>query len=200
MSEGHDPTALKPLDRLLQRWRIAKALPWVRDGDRLLDVGCFDPALLRRVRGRVARAVGIDPLAKPARSGTVEVLCGQLPGDSPFDDGSFDCITMLAVLEHIPQREALARECFRLLAAGGRVVITVPRPSVDRVLAVLLTLRLIKGMSLEQHEGYDVECTVPIFEAAGFRLVKRSAFQLGLNMLFVFEKPRRQAAQPALVA
>lgn len=97
---------------------------------------------------------------------------------------------MLAVLEHIPAREALARECARVLRPGGRVVITVPKPAVDRILAVLLSLRLIHGMSLEQHEGYDVRRTSPIFEAAGLRLLRRRTFQLGLNCLFVFEKPR----------
>lgn len=183
------PHAMKPMDRFLQRWRIAKALPWIRDGDRLLDLGCFDPALLKRVEPRISRGVGIDPLATQSRSGKLEIVRGQCPGQPRFDDASFDCITMLAVLEHIHEREALARECARLLAPAGRVVITVPRPAVDKILGVLLALRLIKGMSLEQHEGYDVNQTPTIFQAAGLRLIKRRSFQLGLNCLFVFEKP-----------
>jgi SAM-dependent methyltransferase len=185
---------MKPLDRLLQRWRIAKAVPWVRRGDRVLDIGCFDPALLRRLEPRIERGVGIDPLASPWRAGRLEVLRGTCPGEPRLDDGTFDCITMLAVLEHIPDREALARECARLLAPGGRVVITVPRPAVDKVLAALLAVRLIKGMSLEQHDGYDVRRTVPLFESAGLRLLKRRSFQLGLNCLFVFERPREARA------
>ena len=196
---ANPPHAMKPMDRLLQRWRIAKALPWIRDGDRLLDLGCFDPALLHRVEPRIARGVGIDPLATPSggRAGKLEIVRGHCPpaaGEPRFEDGSFDCITMLAVLEHIPQREVLARECARILAPGGRVIITVPRPAVDKVLSVLLALRLIKGMSLEQHEGYDVNRTPEIFEAAGLRLIKRRSFQLGLNCLFVFEKPRASGA------
>lgn len=187
---------MKPLDRVLQRWRIGKALPYIRQGDRLLDIGCFDLSLLGRVEGRVSRGVGIDPLATPMRNGKLEVVRGAVPGVR-FEDGAFDCITMLAVLEHIPGRAALARECARLLAPGGRVVITVPRPAVDKILAMLLALRLVKGMSLEQHEGYDVGRTGPIFEGAGLRLVRRSSFQLGLNCLFVFEKPAAQSAAAA---
>jgi SAM-dependent methyltransferase len=187
---------MKPLDRLLQRWRISKAIPWINQGDRVLDVGCFDPALLKRVEPRIDRGVGIDPLATPWRAGKLEVYTGACPGEPRFDDASFDCITMLAVLEHIPDREALARECARLLAPGGRVVITVPRPAVDKVLAVLLALRLVKGMSLEQHDGYDVERTIPIFTDAGLRLLDRRAFQFGLNCLFVFERPPTGVSAP----
>ncbi|MFN0131594.1 MAG: class I SAM-dependent methyltransferase [Phycisphaerales bacterium] len=180
---------MRTLDRILQRWRIGKAWPFIPPGGALLDIGCFDDSLLRRAAPRVARAVGVDPLAEPRRDGNIEILRGGVPGVE-LAAGTFDCITMLAVLEHIPDRESLARECARLLKPGGRIVITVPKPAVDRILAVLLKLRLIHGMSLEQHDGYDVRRTGPIFESAGLRLVRRRTFQLGLNCLFVFEKPR----------
>src|SRR5438876_10817844 len=123
---------MRTLDRILQRWRIARAIPYVRPGDRLLDIGCFDTSLIDRVNGRIRSAVGIDPLAEPHRSadGRVEFMRGTTPGDVTFPADSFDCITMLAVFEHVPQREALAAECFRLLSPGGRVVLTVPHKNV----------------------------------------------------------------------
>jgi SAM-dependent methyltransferase len=181
---------MRTLDRVLQKWRIRKATPLIRDGDRLLDIGCFDGVLLRAVKARIARGVGMDPLAQEWKDGNIEAVRGCCPGEPRLADGSFDAITMLAVLEHIPDREGLAAECARVLAPGGRVIITVPRPAVDKVLAVLHALRLIDGMSLEEHSGYDVEQTPRIFESAGLKLAKRASFQLGLNCLFVFEKPR----------
>lgn len=181
---------MKALDRFLQNWRIRKAHAWVRDGDRLLDLGCFDRTLLERVGGRVTRAVGIDPLATPYSNGKVEIVKGMIPGSHPFAAGEFDSITMLAVLEHIQEKDALAGECARLLSEKGRVIITVPRPAVDKILAVLSALRLIDGMSLEEHHGFDIEETPAIFRRSGFTLLKRAGFQLGLNQLFVFEKNR----------
>jgi hypothetical protein len=50
-------------------------------------------------------------------------------------------------------------------------------------------VRLIDGMSLEQHYGYDITQTPALFCSAGFTLLNAKKFQFGLNNLFVFEKP-----------
>jgi 2-polyprenyl-3-methyl-5-hydroxy-6-metoxy-1,4-benzoquinol methylase len=176
------------LDRWLQRWRIAKAVPWVREGDRLLDVGCFDRSLLDRVAGRIASGVGIDPLAEPFEGERLRMLKGHFPEDVGLPDGSFDCITMLAVFEHAEDPDAVAGACHRLLRPGGRAILTVPHPAVDPIIDALVFVGLADGMSLEEHHGFDVGETAPIFERAGFRLLAARRFQLGLNRLFVFER------------
>lgn len=179
---------MKWLDGYIRDLRIKQALPFIKDGDRLLDIGCFDQTMLNLVEGRVTSAVGVDPLAEPATRGKITIMKGTVPGSIELPAASLDCITMLAVLEHIPDTPAVARECQRLLAPGGRLVITVPKPQVDHILAVLGKLRLIDGMSLDEHHGYDVEQTQPIFERSGMKLTTRKNFELGLNCLFVFEK------------
>jgi hypothetical protein len=99
---------------------------------------------------------------------------------------------MLAVLEHIPtaRQAALADACHELLRDGGRLIITVPSPKVDHILAFLCFLRLIDGMSLEEHHGFKPGDTARIFAPPRFRLLAHERFQLGLNHLFVFEKQR----------
>lgn len=181
---------MKWLDGVIRDLRIRQALPYIKDGDRLLDIGCFDQTMVNLVSGRVTHAVGVDPLAEPSRRGNISILKGTVPGNVSLEAESFDCITMLAVLEHIPDGGAIARECSRLLAPGGRVIITVPKPEVDKILDVLSAMKLIDGMSLDEHHGYDIEQTGPLFEGAGLRLIKRKSFELGLNCLFVFEKAR----------
>jgi 2-polyprenyl-3-methyl-5-hydroxy-6-metoxy-1,4-benzoquinol methylase len=181
---------MKPLDRLLQRWRIAKARPFIPPGARVLDIGSADGALFDRLQSRVGEGLGIDPhVPSPRQVGRGRLLRGFFPADMP-DVPPFDVITMLAVLEHFPdsQHAPLAEGCARFLRPGGRLILTVPSPSVDSILKVLLRLGVVDGMSLEEHHGFDVEQTVRIFGPPRFRLLKRARFQLGLNHLFVFER------------
>lgn len=181
---------MKQLDRFIQRWRIRKAAAFIEPGASILDIGCADGALFRLLPG-VGDSVGVDPdLERPATlPPNVQLYAGFFPAVLP-QPRQFDVIVMLAVLEHIPTErlEALARDCAAHLKRGGRLIITVPSPFVDYILAVLKWLRLIDGMSLEQHHGFEVESTPGIFTPHGFTLIVRTGFQLGLNTLFVFER------------
>lgn len=187
---GPHTSELKPLDRLLRRIRVARVRPFIPVGAALLDLGCGDGELLRSVAGRVSRAVGIEPALERTLSGpNYELRPGRLPDDLPVD-GQFDAITMLAVIEHLqPHVQArLADICARLLKPGGRVITTVPSERVDDILKVLLRLRLIAGIKVHEHHGFDPARTVALFPLPQFRLVEHDRFELGLNHLFVFER------------
>ncbi|HUV74574.1 MAG TPA: methyltransferase domain-containing protein, partial [Anaerolineae bacterium] len=46
--------------------------------------------------------------------------------DMPFEDGSFDLVTALDVIEHCEDDLQILRECHRVCAKGGLIAITVP--------------------------------------------------------------------------
>jgi 2-polyprenyl-3-methyl-5-hydroxy-6-metoxy-1,4-benzoquinol methylase len=182
------PHGITPLDRLIQRLRIRRAARRIPNGARVLDVGTFDGSLFDYLGSRIAVGVGIDP--NPSRVGTfgpVTLRKGSFPGDEI--EGEFDCVTMLAVIEHIP-REGLpevADACVRALVPGGRVVITLPSPLVDRILDWLGRVRLVRGIELEQHYGLRSSEVIDVFSRV-LRLVEHRRFQLRLNNLLVFER------------
>lgn len=181
---------MKPLDRLLQRWRNRKAAAEIPAGSRLLDVGCSDGALFRELKAAVAEGVGLDPLAVPAEGGAgFRFVAGRFPEDAP-PTPAFDAIAFVATLEHFSRENLpqVAIQCRKRLSSAGRVVATVPSPRVDEILGLLRALRLLDGMCLEEHQGIAPEEVARAFEAAGFRRAVHRRFQLGLNHLFVFER------------
>ena len=187
---------MRILDRILQSWRAWKARPWVRYGDRVLDIGCHQGEFLRSLTDRIGPSVGLDPLAHPTTEPHFRIMAEPFREPTTFRDQSFDAVVMLAALEHIKDKAPLARECSRLLSPAGRVIITVPTPFVDRIVAFLCRLRLADGMSLEEHHGFNPSETPVIFAQHGFELEYQGRFQLGLNRLFVL---RKQVAAPQFV-
>jgi SAM-dependent methyltransferase len=177
------------LDRFLQSWRIRKAAAELPRSSRLLDIGTHDGAMFR-ITG--ATGVGIDPelIETPSLPG-VTMVEGFFPNDlPPLPDEQFNAATALAVFEHIPEDELAnwSKALAGLLAPGGRVVITVPAPFVDRILHLLIGLHLIAGIEAHQHHGFQPADLETVFAAPQWRRHKHQRFQLGLNHLYVFER------------
>jgi len=182
------------IDRVLQRWRENVARPWVRPGDRVLDVGCHQGEFLDRMGDQIGPSVGLDPLAAPRDDGKVKLRAETFSRPNDLPDGGFDAVVMLAVLEHVSDKDPLAEEFFRVLAPAGRVIITVPSPRVDAIIHTLVRVGAADGMSLDEHHGFRPEDVPPLFTRHGFELERHRRFQLGLNHLFVFCKPVSPAA------
>lgn len=179
---------LKAIDHLLASMRFAKVKPYIANGAKLLDVGTGDGRFLRKLNGHVDSAVGIDPiLKKPITLGTCRLVPGYFPKDWVIDE-SFDVITMLATIEHIPSNRlpAVEEACWKLLSPGGQLIITVPHPIVDKILYFLKYFRCINGLALEEHYGFVPETLSDYFRR--WKLVKKTRWQLGCNYLFVFQK------------
>ncbi|MFN2217599.1 MAG: class I SAM-dependent methyltransferase [Anaerolineae bacterium] len=71
----------------------------------------IEPRMIERVRQRVAAAGVVNVEAKVAD------VC-----DLPFDDGTFDVVTMIAVIGEIPEPVRALQEFHRVLAPAGTLV------------------------------------------------------------------------------
>ena len=190
---NHDALASPPqltwVDRLLQRWRIRMAVRELSEVTRILDIGTYD-GMVFRLTG--ASGIGIDPeLAEAPDLPGVTMVRGLFPVDlPPQPDVTFEAATALAVVEHVPESELTtwAKVLASLIAENGVLVITVPAPTVDSILHVLMRLHLIAGIEAHQHHGFRPSDLDTIFAAPLWRRRKHRRFQLGLNHLYVFER------------
>ncbi len=179
----------KHLDSFLEYLRFTKVEPYIPIGARLLDIGTGDGNFLRYLNGHLQAAIGIDShLTQTVKFGT----CRLIPGYFPYDfvkDETFDVITMLATVEHIPMNAlpSVSDACWKYLKPSGQVIITVQHPRVEKLLDLLKTLKIVEGFSIHEHYGFNPKCLPNIFNR--WKLIKWERWGFKCNNLFIFEKP-----------
>jgi 2-polyprenyl-3-methyl-5-hydroxy-6-metoxy-1,4-benzoquinol methylase len=108
----------------------ARLLAFAGSPKRVLDVGCSSGDLAGQMVRRGASVVGIDAderAAAEAESVCDQVLVGDVETiDLPFPDGSFDVILCGDLLEHLRDPAGFLTRVRRLIAPGGRLVLTTP--------------------------------------------------------------------------
>ena len=160
--------------------------PYVGRPHRLLDVGSADGPSVAWLRGRPAQLVSLDLDSRGLRPPAG--VCGSVL-QLPFADGAFDVVTAFDVVEHCdPEWRALAELC-RVLAPGGRLLMSVPAYQwawSDHDVANGHLRRYTRGRAVAAVEqaGLVVERATYAFAAvfplfAGERLLRRARRRLG---------------------
>ena len=118
----------------------------------------------------------------------------------PFDDNSFESVTFIANINHVPksQRDIELTEAHRCLKPGGNIVVTMGNPIAellvhqvvywyDRLLGTRYDMDTERGM--HEEEEYFLKDTeiVERLARAGFRNITKKYFatQWGLNHMFI---------------
>ena len=177
------------LGEILAKRRLEAVLPHVRG--RLLDLGCGDNKLVRRYEN----GVGVD--VHPWRGADLVV-----PDSSSlqWEAETFDTITIIAALNHMPNRAAVLRECRRVLRADGQMVVTMLTPRTSRIWHWLRGQRDAdqreRGMKPGEVYGFLPGEIIDLFASSGFTLASQKRFMCGLNRVYVF-KPVAAIPYPA---
>src|SRR5712692_2296344 len=113
---------------------VDRAAP--RPGERVVDIACGTGIVARTAAGRIGnsgRVAGVD-LNPSMLEAAARASAGSRPSiewleakaeSVPFEDESFDVVLCQQGLQFFPDRSAALREMRRLLAPGGRVLISV---------------------------------------------------------------------------
>jgi SAM-dependent methyltransferase len=111
--------------------RLAFLRREVRAGDRALDIGCgagdFTAALVQAGTVAVGADVAEAALTRARlRHPGVDFQLVPFDGPLPFGDNSFDLVWASEVIEHVADTARWLSEVRRVLAPGGRLLITTP--------------------------------------------------------------------------
>jgi 2-polyprenyl-6-hydroxyphenyl methylase/3-demethylubiquinone-9 3-methyltransferase len=146
MTVNVDPQELEKFSQLAHRWWDPNSefkplheinplrLDWIDEtaglrGKRVLDVGCGGGILSEAMAGRGAEVTGIDLSDKALKVAELHLLesgktvsyhkaaVEELAQERPQ---SFDVVTCMEVLEHIPDPATHVQACARLLVPGGQ--------------------------------------------------------------------------------
>lgn len=108
---------------------IARRIETLTPPGQLLDIGTGAGVFLAVMRRRGWQVAGLEPHRESARGlrevHGFDVREGTLE-EAPEDWGPFDVVTMLDVIEHLPDPAAALAQAGRLLRPGGVLVLTTP--------------------------------------------------------------------------
>lgn len=163
----------------LEEDRIRAVLPHI--SGRLLDVGAGKNNLVRRF----GVGIGVDVIDW---GGGVQVV--KNTAQLPFADASFDTITFVASLNHIPYRQECLREARRLIRPDGRLILTMINPIFGAIGHALWWYSEDKqrgGMANGEVGGLWSRDVIRLCEDANFRLLFHRRFLYWMNHLYVFK-------------
>jgi 2-polyprenyl-6-hydroxyphenyl methylase/3-demethylubiquinone-9 3-methyltransferase len=160
-----DPAELAKFSELAHRWWDLDSefrplheinplrLEWIEEivslaGRHVLDVGCGGGILADAMARKGAEVLGIDLAVKALKVAQLHALEASTPGVTYREvsvealaterPGSFDVVTCMEMLEHVPRPELVVQACADLVKPGGWVFFsTIHRNAKAFVLAIL---------------------------------------------------------------
>ncbi|AVP57952.1 bifunctional 2-polyprenyl-6-hydroxyphenol methylase/3-demethylubiquinol 3-O-methyltransferase UbiG [Pulveribacter suum] len=175
-----DPAELAKFSELAHRWWDPESefrplhqinplrLDWIDQiaplsGQCVLDVGCGGGILADSMARRGADVLGIDLASKALKVARLHALEAQTPRvryrevsveelaqEAP---ASFDTVTCMEMLEHVPDPQSVVEACSRLVKPGGWVFFsTINRNAKSFAFAILAAEYLLKMLPRGTHE------------------------------------------------
>lgn len=173
------------LEPLLRWMRLRRVMHHIPNDSILLDVGCGRAAaFLKAISPYIRQGIGVDFKVENTRFNNIETTQLRLENYLPFEDSSFNVVTMLAVLEHIDDDQQILKEIHRVLVPGGKLIVTVPSIWAKPVLEFLAyNLKIVSEDEVRDHKRYYTcqKLEQTFTQVPGFEEFHHNYFQLGMN-------------------
>lgn len=112
--------------------RIKKLVDLITPCDKLLDIGCWDGYIIKKViqAHKAKKVIGVDNSKSAIKSAVKKGLDVKFIRSAdkrlPFKNGEFDCIVAGEIIEHIYDVNKFLDEINRVLNKGGQLIVTTP--------------------------------------------------------------------------
>lgn len=172
---------LEPIFRKIRVNKIKKQIP---KKCVICDLGCGAAAkFLEEMSSYFTYGYGFDIDANNEVFENYIIKTADISKSVPLADGSVDCVTLLAVLEHLPDPLGIISECYRILKPEGRILLTTPAPISKPILEFLsYKLNIVNPRQISDHKHYYSHNELrSLLTDAGFKDVRVFSFELGLN-------------------
>ena len=180
MTINADPQELAKFSELAHRWWDTESefrplhqinplrLDWIDaharlQGKRVVDIGCGGGILADSMARRGANVLGIDLATKPLKvaqlhaleAGTPDIDYREVPAEALADEApaTFDVVTCMEMLEHVPDPSSIVRACATLVKPGGWVFFsTINRNAKAFVFAIVGAEHVLQLLPKGTHE------------------------------------------------
>ncbi len=202
--EIHEDVPANHYDQGIKRNMFQKYWHWRRFSEILkyvqpitgsmLDIGChggtFTHRLLDKLQTKDIYGIDISPSAialikKRLPFGKFQVANAQ---ELPFQDGFFEVVFCLEVLEHVDDPISVLQEVKRVLKKGGKFYILVPS---DNKLFKIIWLMWTLYYPHWRHahvQSYSKNTLEKLLNELGFKIIKVRTFNLGMLKLIICQK------------
>jgi ubiquinone/menaquinone biosynthesis C-methylase UbiE len=172
---------LEPLFRLIRIKMIQKYIP---KNCVLCDIGCgFNATFLQDISKHIKYGYGFDKKIKNCEFKNIIIKNLDISENIPLENESVDCVTLLAVLEHLSDPKKILKESHRILKKEGILLLTTPSPKSKPLLEFLsFRLHIVSPEEIRDHKHYFSNGEIQeLIEKIGFHHVFVSNFEFGLN-------------------
>jgi len=156
--------------------RIMSVLPHIEG--KLLDIGCGENELVKLY----GNGIGADV----RKWGNADLVV-ENSANLPFENKTFDTVSIIAALNHIPNRDEVLKEAHRLLQDDGKLIITMLAPTISKIWHKLRERHNLDGIErggIEKGEvfGLTNKEVSNLLSEAGFSIILKKKFLLANNL------------------